>query len=244
MTRPWNDQLRSSHHLSEGTSNCTCSYRNSFEILEPAAAYYHVAMLERRVRTWETTDHEVTTVTTFSVSSSQQRLSWALSCSPAPALQGEEGEWRGLLVIILSCFETVSVKQASRMEHLVTSIENYVINMLQQRFGTNKQENVRIVKNHKNSCGHHRRSVDHDPDESRPINMVDYHRGNVRKIKNMPQTGSVGFDSRESDEEFSSTEDDQYNSTSRSQKKKLIKRNRKKASDYQELIFGMDMDLM
>ena len=164
--------------------------------------------------------------------------------TPAPALEGEEGEWRGLLVIILSCFETVSVKQASRMEHLVTSIENYVINMLQQRFGTNKQENVRIVKNHKNSCAHHRRSVDHDPDESRPINMVDYHRGNVRKIKNLPLTGSVGFDSQESDEEFSSTEDDQYNSTSRSQKKKLIKRNRKKASDYQELIFGMDMDLM
>ena len=74
--------------------------------------------------------------------------------------------------------------------------------------------------------------------------MVDYHRGNVRKIKNLPQTGSVGFDSQESDEEFSSTEDDQYNSTSRSQKKKLIKRNRKKASDCQELIFGMDMDLM
>lgn len=129
------------------------------------------------------------------------------------------------------------------MEHLVNSIENYVINMLQQRFGnTRHDENARSIKK---VSHHHRRLSSDDHDESRPIAMTNTDTQRRHQSRVMPRIGSVGFDSQESDGEFSSTEyDDNDHFISMSQKKKLVKRNRKKVSDYQELIFGMDMDLM
>ena len=118
------------------------------------------------------------------------------------------------------------------MEHLVTSIENYVINYIQTRF-TGKQETIKNVKSTRNSQTHEN-NADYDY-ESRPIEVTQS--GNKKAFQQkMKNIGSYG--ETESDSEFSSTEE--YSNSLNSFKKKSF-RKRRKPLEKEELIFGIDL---
>ena len=116
------------------------------------------------------------------------------------------------------------------MEHLVTSIENYVINMIQTRF-TGKQENVKSVKSPRTV---QTSNTDYDY-ESRPIEV-----NQIKNKKPIPQrmTSLGSYGETESDSEFSSTED--YSNSFSSSKKKTYRKQRKQ-KEKEELIFGIDL---
>merc|ERR1712117_778281 len=125
------------------------------------------------------------------------------------------------------------IQTSSIMEHIVTYVENYLINLFNQNFSW-KQSHVKIVKPARVSPQSYPTDIDW---ESLPINVAAV---SGRQRKNFLLLGSFG--ETESDSEFSSTEDEpEYHVKSKRKLSKKIKKRKSVKLMDDDLIFNLEL---